>query len=86
MGALCRKIIRFFKSSFLPPRDLNWGYPLFVMAVGLGMMYLCRRLVTILPFSPTSLIFASLFVHGPGTDPHRLLLRGTARVVQYCLP
>jgi len=62
MRALCRKIINFFRLSFLPPKDLNWGYPLFVMAVGLGTMYLCRRLVTILPFSPTSLIFASLFM------------------------
>jgi len=62
MKDLCRKIIRFFRLSFLPPKELNWGYPLFIMAVGLLTMFICKTQLTDLPFSPTSLVFASLVV------------------------
>ena len=56
------KVRSFFTNCFLPPKELNWGYTLFVMSAGLLTLFLSRSLLTFLPFSPTSLIFASLIV------------------------
>ena len=62
MKEFFRKIWKFIKDFFLPPRDLNWSYPLFVMTMGLTCIYIIKSNLTGLPFSPTSIVFNALII------------------------
>ena len=64
MDGFLEGVRNFFKISFLPPRRMNWGYPVFLMSVGLLTAHLLRTILfrADVPFSPTSLVFNSLFV------------------------
>ena len=51
----------FFRNNFLPQKRTNWGYPLFIMAVGLASIYIAKELLSsYLPFTSTSIVFNSL--------------------------
>ncbi|SCW56889.1 hypothetical protein SAMN02910456_01908 [Ruminococcaceae bacterium YRB3002] len=58
------KVIDYISKCFLPPKRLNWGYPVFLMAVGMLVTYLLRLTIFEFdpPFSPTSLAFNALIV------------------------
>ena len=63
MNDLLNGIRNFIKINFLPPRKMNWSYPLFIMSVGLLVSCLLAYGVqSILPFTPTSLAFCSLVI------------------------
>ena len=57
-------IKNFFKATFLPPSRMNWGYPLFVMSLGVLTVYLIKNLLFHfeMPFSPTSIAFNALII------------------------
>ena len=57
-------IKNFFKVTFLPPARMNWGYPVFVMSLGVVTVYLIKILLFHfeMPFSPTSIAFNALII------------------------
>ncbi|MBR2522961.1 MAG: CPBP family intramembrane metalloprotease [Clostridiales bacterium] len=64
MEGFLEGVKNFFKINFLPPKRMNWGYPVFLMSVGLITSHLLRLVVfrADVPFSPTSLVFNALYV------------------------
>ena len=63
MNAFFEGFRNFIKKNFLPPRRMNWSYPLFLMSIGMLITVILKSGISqVLPFTPTSLAFCSLVV------------------------